>query len=391
MSTKDDIIVFLGAGFTHDLELPIMSNFNSASDQEYAGIIAASNKNKNATPILKKAGEIFKKFQKYALNVSKFMNIDINNMEDVFCLADIIEGTSISSNPISEVDNLKIGQIITNIRLWLWKIFQQCPPLNNNRQIAKNNVYKYKKFFQFLVDLHNKYKNISIITTNYDLLPEFFINELNEKCTYNIGLNYNEWKVLQTSTKKFVEIDCVSAIPIYKLHGSVNYFFNGDKNIINIVTDKLDVDKVGQSQAVVFINRPSLFPLDAITELKNLNNNEIPEPAIIPPMYSKIENMVWLKSIWNNSLKAIRSAKIIVFIGYSFPQSDGFMKSFFQSALIGRNNQNLPMIINLDKNKDINCTYCKIFNNINNKNFLTGTFSEKYSDLINLIDSRIKA
>ena len=67
------------------------------------------------------------------------------------------------------------------------------------------------------------------------------------------------------------------------------------------------------------------------------------------------------------------------------------MKSFFQSALIGRNNQEPPIIINLDKNKHIRCTYCEIFNNINNDNFLTGTFSEKCSDLINLMDSRIKA
>ncbi len=389
----NDIVIFLGAGFTHDLELPIMSNFNSASDQEYDGITADYNKSKNATPLLKKGGEIFQKFQKYALNVSEFMNIDINNMEDVFCLADIIEGTSISSNSIPEVDNLIIAEIITNIRLWLWKIFQQCPPINDKRLTAQNNVYKYKKFFQFLIERHKIHKDISIITTNYDLMPEFFINELQGQCTYNIHPGCKEWKVLNTSTRKFVSIDCNDSIPIYKLHGSVNYFFNGNgnKDIINIVTDKLDVDNVGNSKSPVFKDKPSLFPLDAITELKKLNNNKIPEPAIIPPMYSKIESMEWLKTIWNNSLTAIRNAKIIVFIGYSFPQSDGFMKSFFQSALIGRNNQEPPIIINLDKNKDIKCTYCKIFNNINInvENFLTGTFSEKYSDLINLMDSRI--
>lgn len=391
----NDIVIFLGAGFTHDLELPIMSNFGSESDRVYKGVNDKGNDKKDAAPIFRKAGDMFKKFQNYSSKISKLMNININNMEDLFCLADIIKGTSIDRNlTIPEVDNLEINKIITNIRLWLWKIFHQCPPMNNARQTAQKNEAVYKDFFRFIVEKHQKYKNIKIITTNYDLMPEYLLNELKQRCTYRISCDPGEWKVDLNSTDKFAYINCNNCIPIYKLHGSVNYFFNDEKDQdnINIVTDILNVDKVRQSCAKVFKDKPSLFPWDAIIELKEKqNNNNIPIPAIIPPMYSKIESMGWLKCIWNNSLMAIRNAKIIVFIGYSFPQSDGFMKSFFQSALIGRNNQEPPIIINLDKNKDIKCTYCEIFNNINNENFLTGTFSEKCSDLINLMDSRIKA
>lgn len=320
------------------------------------------------------------------------MKIDTNNMEDIFCLADIIKGTSNGNYVIPDVDNLEIDKIIKNIRLWLWKIFQQCPPINDKKQKAQVNKVKYEEFFRFLIEKHKRHKNISIITTNYDLIPEFFINEIGERCTYNIYSRSNEWKVSDSSTETFVDVKSDNSIPIYKLHGSVNFFFdcNEDKDIINIVTDKLNVDKVGNSRADVFKNRPSLFPLDAITELKKRNNDEIPTPAIIPPMYSKIESMKWLKNIWNNSLMAIRNAKIIVFIGYSFPQSDGFMKSFFQSALVNRKRQDAPIIINLDKNKDIKCSYCKIFNNIDSNNFLNGTFVDKSKDLMNLIGEKLR-
>lgn len=388
----NDIVIFLGAGFVHDLELPIMSNFTSESEREYNGINVPGNKDKEATRILKKAGEIFIKFQEYSLNASKFMKIDTNNMEDIFCLADIIKGTSNGNYVIPDVDNLEIDKIIKNIRLWLWKIFQQCPPINDKKQKAQVNKVKYEEFFRFLIEKHKRHKNISIITTNYDLIPEFFINEIGERCTYNIYSRSNEWKVSDSSTETFVDVKSDNSIPIYKLHGSVNFFFdcNEDKDIINIVTDKLNVDKVGNSRADVFKNRPSLFPLDAITELKKRNNDEIPTPAIIPPMYSKIESMKWLKNIWNNSLMAIRNAKIIVFIGYSFPQSDGFMKSFFQSALVNRKRQDAPIIINLDKNKDIKCSYCKIFNNIDSNNFLNGTFVDKSKDLMNLIGEKLR-
>lgn len=385
----NETVIFLGAGFTHDLELPVMNNFGSSSDQVYAGISADYNKNKDATPILKKAGDIFKKFQEYALNASRFINIDKNNMEDIFCLADTIKGTSSGFDTIPQVDNLTIDEIITNIQLWLWKIFQQCPPINNARLKAQKHKDKYEDFFRFLIEKHNSQKKISIITTNYDLMTEFFINEVGSECTYNIHTECNEWKAHPDSTNKFVHINNNNFIPIYKLHGSVNYFFgsNEDKNNINIVTDKLNVYQLGKSCDKVFKDRPSLFPLDAITELKKKNDGKIPTPAIIPPIYSKIESMEWLKNIWNNALMAIRNAKVIVFIGYSFPQSDGFMKSFFQSALVKREIPNAPTIINLDKDKDIWCYYCKIFGNIDSGNFLTGTFIDKNKDLVNIINS----
>ena len=58
----NDIVIFLGAGFTHDLELPIMSNFGSESDRVYKGVNDKGNDKKDAAPIFRKAGDMFKKF-----------------------------------------------------------------------------------------------------------------------------------------------------------------------------------------------------------------------------------------------------------------------------------------------------------------------------------------
>ncbi len=75
---------------------------------------------------------------------------------------------------------------------------------------------------------------------------------------------------------------------------------------------------------------------------------------------------------------------------YSFLQRDSFMKSFFQSAFLGRKKQQPPIIINLDISPNIKNTYCKIFKNINDENFITGSFSERCNELMELIDTRIK-
>jgi len=391
MSEKK-VVLFVGAGFSCDVGLPTMANFGMESERDYSGIAHSGNAQKPSQEILLKAGDIFRKFQKYASSVSSLMRIDYNNMEDIFCLADIIQGTSANDSNIRvpEVDNLTIIEIIEQIRLWLWKIFQQCPPINEERPIAKANANQYKDFFRFIVERHKIHKDIVIITTNYDLMPEFFLNSLGEACTYGIRKEYsNEWQAHPKSINKFAHIDYDDCIPIYKLHGSVNYFFStlGNKNSINIVTDRLnsDVDSLGYSQAFVFRNNLSMLPLDVINELRKLNNDKIPIPAIIPPMYSKIETMPWLRNIWNNALIAIREARAIVFIGYSFPQSDGFMRSFFQTAMVNRTAPQPPEIINLDIDKNIRLRYCSIFKNIENNNFLTGSFVEKYTDLKKLI------
>ena len=394
--SNEKIILFIGAGFSCDIGLPTMAGFGCESERDYNGIAHLGNKIKPSQEILLKAGDVFKKFQKYSSSVGDLMTIDPNNMEDIFCLADIIQGTSLDSAiTIPEVDNLNIDEIIENIRLWLWKVFQQCPPINNSKPMAQKNAGTYEKFFEFIVKQHKDHENISIITTNYDLIPEFFLNRLSELCTYNIHAKYSkEWKAHPDSIRKFAHASCVDFIPIHKLHGSVKYFFDdtGNQNTVNIVTDRLndDVDGIGHSHALDFRGNLSLLPLDVINELRKLNKNKIPIPAIIPPMYSKIESMSWLKNIWNNALMAIREAKAIVFIGYSFPQSDGFMRSFFQTALANRMSSLPPEIINLDVDSSTRCRYCKIFKHVKNANFLTGSFIQKSADLIDLINNYLK-
>ena len=385
------IVLFLGAGFSCDAGFPTMASFGSESKREYLGISHPGNKRKPSQKILLEAGDVFKKFQKYAMSISDLMSIDCDNMEDIFCLADIIEGTCMKSKlTIPEVDNLSITEIIEKIRLWLWKVFQQCPPINDQKPLAQKNVNAYENFFRFIIERHKECRDISIITTNYDLMPEFFLNNLNEACTYAIRKEYsNEWMTHSESVNRFAYINDNALIPIYKLHGSVNYFFNStnNKNIVNIVVDKLncDIDGVGRSHASVFRNNLSILPLDAINELRRLNIDKIPIPAIIPPMYSKIESMPWLKNIWENALRAISEARVIAFIGYSFPQSDGFMQSFFQAAMMKRKKQKTPEIINLDINDGTKFRYGSIFKNLKSNNFLTGSFVNKYTDLIERI------
>jgi len=97
--------------------------------------------------------------------------------------------------------------------------------------------------------------------------------------------------------------------------------------------------------------------VDAIHEL-TINRNLV--PAIIPPTYAKLEDRDWLREIWKCAADALSSASKWIFIGYSFPRSDGFMKSLINLSLIFRK-QRLPEIIVVDPdpngNIKINCEH----------------------------------
>ena len=59
-------------------------------------------------------------------------------------------------------------------------------------------------------------------------------------------------------------------------------------------------------------------------------------PAIIPPTYAKLQRQPWLRRTWNRAFRAIKEAKLLIFIGYSMPESDGFMRAMIQGALAAR-------------------------------------------------------
>ena len=84
-------------------------------------------------------------------------------------------------------------------------------------------------------------------------------------------------------------------------------------------------------------------------------------PQIIPPTYAKLEAFKWLKCIWNNAFEALRSAKKIVFIGYSMPESDGHMRAMIQAAMAQRTAGDSPGVHVFDLSTEALLRYQSFF------------------------------
>lgn len=328
---KRDIVLFLGAGFSCDAGLPLMTEAGDPSrkDNENLPKHATAGRDSSdfryAAPMLVESTEVFQKFQQFCKQSPTLRDADVNNVENIFCIA---EAMSESGLDHVELDNqeYEINEIIRHIQIWLWKVYHQLP-------MFKKIKVEYEKFFDSLLK-SGIYNNFAVVTTNYDLVFEYLsFCKYKMPCYYPLG----EFKSIRLGggTEQYVYIngqdDKNTKGPLLcKLHGSINYFHNSSGSEKLYVADLLGGDKpIGKSGR--WKNELAILAVDAIWCIKQACGNNF-SPAIIPPTYAKLTGQNWLRNIWHATLNILSRARKIIFIGYSMPDSDGFMRALIHSA-----------------------------------------------------------
>jgi len=345
--SEEQIVLFLGAGFSVEAHQPIMNTFGNFSEAQYWGSLKDSyaggfkgiikHSHYDSSEILKNSGEIFEALRnKCKLNSSCGFNPD--NMEDLFTYAEMREQCNyenISLN-IQDAYNQKISKIIKNaelvkeIKIWLWQIFRRVPINNPSKWKIQNKEIDRAPYLDFMDKIISRgVGNFSVLTTNYDLIIEYLCNYVgNHKVYYPIN-DYIPKSVNESTTGNYLTENRGSPSLSYcKLHGSVNYFEASNDPGKIYINSELG-GKRGKSG--IKDKLPSVTALDsAIYILKTQSLF----PAIIPPTYAKLEKRVWLQDIWSAALKSLINSNKWIFIGYSFPPTDGHMKSLINLALM---------------------------------------------------------
>jgi len=369
-----DIVFFLGAGFSCDAGLKTMLGFGDESRRQLKSLTEDRNK-RNITRVLLDAGQTFSDFQGYCRQNDR-IKLNSDNMEEVFCVAEVLRQAKIVNIALGG-KKITIDDLVLKIKLWLWKIYQQCPPLNRLRQ-SEIDIDGYKGIVSF-IKKNNLASRITAITANYDLIFEYFLWESGINCCYPISGAASF--AAGSRTESFIsQSENDGGVLICKLHGSVNYFKTLKSNTFGICHDvTFPGDKIGES-VIPPPKRPAIFALDSIWALRDRNPDL--EPMIIPPTYAKLEQETWLVSTWNKAIGALRDAKVIFFIGYSMPETDGFIKAMLQAAFtLRKKSDKLHIhIVDPDKDNEVFGKYGKIFEWINRKdNFMKMKFSKAWS------------
>ncbi len=108
-----------------------------------------------------------------------------------------------------------------------------------------------------------------------------------------------------------------NALPIFKLHGSVNWFEHPKG--ITVDESENTVEHNGQ-----------YFQVPSVRELTTKSDRI---PLLIPPSFLKPELDGYLSKVWADAATELYAADVVVFIGYSFPETDTEMAYFFATSL----------------------------------------------------------
>ena len=343
-----DVVFFLGAGFSADLGLPVMKDFQSASEIEYKFLSKENPSIKPAVQLFLDSYRFYTDFSEIVKRAGKFIKVDSNNIEDIFCVEESFLNSGILAQELNG-ENRHMEDVSLHIGFWLWNMYKQCPSLDNRKGKANEGAI-YEDFFGFLKE--NISERMAIITTNYDLVCEYYMNKKEVKLSYPIPDSKFKDVRLRGKENFYIESNTTfDSVPLCKLHGSVNYFENNGSFYVN---RELAEGRGNVGGSPIPDRWPLMFALDALSEVRTklypLKNFEI---GVVPPTYAKLDKKEWLKYTWNGAFELIRKAKKIVFVGYSFPASDGFMKAMFQAALSLKEQSDELEIFVVDKNKDI--------------------------------------
>ncbi len=202
-----------------------------------------------------------------------------------------------------------------------------------NKRTTKKSSY-YHKFWN-AVQKHNT--NISVITLNYDTLLEQAFEHLYEKVgyiDYSFHLmNYEKSEELEffnywINPRQPIETS-YNPVPfkIIKLHGSLNWKYCNccNQTLLTPWDRAIDLNK-GQFTWYSKKHNESfeyLCPLDGTSF----------ETLILTPSFTQNLNRQVFTQLMSEAGREIRSAKKIVFVGYSFSNADVHVRALFKKHL----------------------------------------------------------
>ena len=310
-------VYILGAGFSRYAKLPLMNNFYSRSREIF--------KELNDDDTIKAFKDVYKFWEKYS-QVKSYMNVDLLNIEE---LLSIIEMNSFLSE---EKRNKKKNSYL----IYLKTVIEKCTPdlkFENLNYFVNSIEDIYSKFISLVFGINfnfdhkdkkfierNRKNNNGIISLNYDLLLEKILQIINDYkfneirntnqpfLDFYYGLDENNYSRLENYGKKI-------SLKYAKIHGSINFHKKDNNNI----------------------------------------------PLIIPPTWNKTSEKE-MKPVWQLAYELLKNSEEIVFIGYSLPETDLYVKYLLINGINDCFNlKKITIVCPDDENENIRRRYEKFF------------------------------
>lgn len=194
----------------------------------------------------------------------------------------------------------------------------------------------YQKLAELLETYRLKRKfPVTIVSFNYDNVIDFAL----ESCGVKYRYGFENFK------------DNFPRVNLYKLHGSLNWGLN--QNSGEIIVHPIELGNIANNlhQYDQIRDRVTGAHLKFRSDgWRALSDEDIRFPFIIPPSSNKLESQLQLRKIWSQAATALNQSEVIIFAGYSLPESDVFFKHFFALSTFGPAEFEEIVVINPDTN-----------------------------------------
>lgn len=163
-----------------------------------------------------------------------------------------------------------------------------------------------------------KTSEVTIITTNYDLVIDREFSKAIERNRVNFGIAYRS---IEDST--IIQPPAKPLFNYYKLHGSLNW-------VACSICGQYYINPSGSVTHLAFRNRTDVNNTCICSDKVRLKS------VLVAPSLVRDIRDANLLQIWKGAMEAIRTADKLVFIGYSLPPEDLAIKSIIMRGLYTR-------------------------------------------------------
>ncbi len=306
----ENVVYFLGAGFSAPLGLPVISNFYQKSKDMYFDDPERYKHFKEVIGIIQNMSAVKNYFTTDLYNIEEIMSIlemsyylrDRRRLVFKKYIADVISHfTPPIKDPPKPIpanyENFIFGDSfhMTYYGYFVASIFNLILRREEIRDDGPQRRFiDWQCIFRRADDQDTSY---SIISLNYDLVLESMLDFIKSKHTVESNIRFYDPLI-----KKSGELNPLEEIPLAKLHGSIK-------------------------------------PL-----------------SVVPPTWNKTSNKE-LKKAWKLAYSCLRNANQIRILGYSLPIADSYIKYLLKSAILDAKNLKYVDIICLDPNSDVKKRY----------------------------------
>jgi hypothetical protein len=299
-SYHDRNVYILGAGFSVDGRIPVVDAFMNKMRDSTAWL-AQEGRQREAQAVANVL-----KFRLEAAAAAYRVNVDVENVEQLFSLASASPGIYAKDVPLAIAATVNFAHRTAARKECQLYFSAEAPANSATAYLKRQNAGMCSRYDYYLglmtgaLDQPSKDSGNTIVSFNYDLLVEESLNRLGIAYDYGLRCPGVEFD----ATAQCTQTSDSPALKVLKLHGSVNWAAaEGEQQKVRVY---------GDYEAVLSANR---------------------SPLLVPPTWRK--HFSELSAVWDDAVASLQTATRIIIIGYSMPSTDQHFKYLLAAGLQG--------------------------------------------------------